>query len=97
VRSLSDVTSMYEQPFDQAVCWRGGSEAQAKRHIRRGETPCRACQEGEPVKLVTTPLDWAACGTEANAAAHRRRGEPPCAKCRAAETRAHMERRQAKR
>jgi hypothetical protein len=49
------------------------------------------------VKLVTTPLDWAACGTEANAAAHRRRGEPPCAKCRAAETRAHMERRQAKR
>jgi hypothetical protein len=45
VRSLSDVTSMYEQPFDQAVCWRGGSEAQAKRHIRRGETPCRACQD----------------------------------------------------
>ena len=33
-----------EEAFDEAICWRGGSEAQQKRHIRRGEEPCRNCQ-----------------------------------------------------
>lgn len=29
--------------FDEAICWRGGSEAQAQRHKRRGEDPCTNC------------------------------------------------------
>jgi hypothetical protein len=45
VKSLDDIPIGYEQPWDPAVCWRGGSEAQAKRHIRRGETPCRNCRD----------------------------------------------------
>lgn len=33
--------------FDEAICWRGGSEAQAHKHRRRGEKPCRACLQAE--------------------------------------------------
>lgn len=30
-------------PLDWAICARGGSEAQAMAHYRRGEKPCEAC------------------------------------------------------
>lgn len=42
VRDINLVPS--EAAFDEAICWRGGSEAQAKRHIRRGEDPCTNCR-----------------------------------------------------
>jgi hypothetical protein len=38
-------------------------------------------------RLITAPLDWAACGTAANYAAHRRRGQDACTACKAAHAR----------
>lgn len=33
--------------LDWAICARGGTEAQAKAHRRRGEYPCPACKRAE--------------------------------------------------
>lgn len=44
--------------LDWAICARGGSEAQARAHRRRGEKPCPACLREE---------------TAANARRHRER------------------------
>lgn len=46
-RSLDEVSTNVpgwnQSPFDEAICWRGGSEAQYMRHKRRGEEPCKEC------------------------------------------------------
>ena len=44
-RTLADipVPQSWSPPFDEAICWRGGSEAQYMRHKRRGEEPCTNC------------------------------------------------------
>lgn len=44
-------------------------------------------------RLLTTPLDWAACGTSANYRAHLRRGEKACDACKAAHARDTTDRR----
>jgi hypothetical protein len=33
--------------LDEAICWGGGTAAQAKKHRRRGEKPCTACLAAE--------------------------------------------------
>jgi hypothetical protein len=43
-------------------------------------------------KIVTAPLDWAACGSPANYRAHLRRGEPACRACKKAEARDRRDR-----
>lgn len=45
-RSLADIPDApgwNANYFDEAICWRGGSEAQWQRHNRRGEEPCSNC------------------------------------------------------
>lgn len=46
-RSLDEIpaTAGWNQaPFDEAICWRGGSESQYMKHRRqRHEEPCKNC------------------------------------------------------
>ena len=46
-RSLEEIPlpPNWSVPFDEAICWRGGSEAQEKRHRMRGEKPCTNCHD----------------------------------------------------
>ena len=67
-----------------------GTRAAYKRHLRRGEEPCRECREAARradrgrKRNRTQPRELQPCGTRAAYQRHVRAGEAPCEACREA-------------
>ena len=67
-----------------------GTRAAYKRHLRRGEEPCRECREAARradrgrKRNRAQPRELQPCGTYAAYMRHLRRGEEPCGACRKA-------------